>query len=74
MKDINIKVIPGAKRNKILQQAGTYKVYLTAHAVGGKANKALIVLLADYFKVRKSKIEITKGLKSRLKDISIEGI
>jgi len=53
---------------------GSWRIYLTAPAVDGKANKALIALLADYFKVRKSKIEITKGLKSRLKTISIDSI
>ncbi len=76
---INIKVIPGAKKNAIKQErdiweGDTWKVYVAAPAVGGKANKALIALLADYFDVRENQIEIIKGLKSRNKTISIEGI
>ena len=75
----SVKVIPGAKRNAVKQErdiweGDMWKVYVNAPAVDGKANKALIVLLADYFQVRKSQIEITKGLKSKHKTISIKGI
>lgn len=71
---IDIKVIAGAKRNVVKQEEGRWKAYLTAPAVEGKANKALAELLAEYFKVRKSQIEITKGLKSPHKTITIESI
>ena len=47
------------------------KVYLTAPAVEGRANKALIEVLADYWGVKKSQIEITKGLKIRHKTVMI---
>jgi uncharacterized protein (TIGR00251 family) len=76
---IEVKVIPGAKKDAIKQErdmweGDTWKVYTSAPAVDGKANKALIALLAGHFQVRKSQIEIIKGLKSRHKTISIEGI
>ena len=71
---IEIKVIPGAKKNAITQEKGGWKVHLNAPAVDGKANKALVDLLAGHFRVRKSQIEIIKGLKSRHKTISIKGI
>ncbi len=66
-----VKVVPGAKKNIIKEEAGILKVYLTAPAVDGKANKALIESLSEYFHVRKSQIEITKGLHSRYKTINI---
>ena len=71
---VEIKVIPGAKKNAMKQEEGRWKVYLSAPPVDGKANKALLGLLAEHFQVRKSQIEITKGLKSRHKTISIKGI
>ena len=71
---INIKTVPGAKKNFIKEEAGGYKVYLTAPAVEGKANQALVEFLADYFGVKKRDIEIIKGLKSRHKTVSIKGI
>lgn len=40
-------------------------------AVDGKANKAVIALLADYFEVSKSQVKITGGLTSRNKIIEI---
>lgn len=71
---IELKVIPGAKHNLFKETAEGIKVYLTAPAVDGKANKALVVFLAQHFKVRKSAIAIIKGLKSRIKKISIDGL
>jgi len=71
---IDIKVIAGAKKDAVMQEEGLWKVHLTAPAVDGKANKALIGLLAEYFGVKKCRIEIIKGLKSRHKTISIESI
>jgi len=72
--NIDIKVIPGAKRNVVKEEEDQWRVYLTAPAVDGKANKALIAVLADFLEVRKNQIEIIKGLKSRHKTISIKGI
>ena len=71
--NINIKVIPGARKSFLKQEAGIYKVYLTAPAVEGKANQALVVFLADYFGVKKNQIEIIKGLKTRNKTVNISG-
>lgn len=71
---LDIKVVPQAKRNMIKTEQGTMKVYLTAPAVEGKANKALIDFLSEHYQVRKSQIEIIKGLKSRDKTIIINGI
>ena len=68
---INIKTIPGAKKNFLKEENSMYKVYLTAPAIEGKANQALIEFLADYFGVKKSQIEIIKGLKSRNKTVNI---
>ena len=44
---------------------------LRAPAVDGKANKALIELLAGHFKVKKKDIEIIKGELSREKVITV---
>jgi len=68
----SIKVIPRAKVNKIVEESkGSLKVHLTAPAVDGKANKALIVALAEHFKVKKRQIKIIRGEKSREKVVEI---
>ncbi|MEW6170932.1 MAG: DUF167 domain-containing protein [Candidatus Omnitrophota bacterium] len=68
---LNVRVTPKSKRNEIKKTANCLKVYLTSPADKNKANIHLIEILADYFKVRKNQITITKGLKSRDKIIEI---
>jgi len=68
---LNVRVVPKAKQNKIVKEGDRYKVYLTAPPVEGKANKALIEFLAEHFEVKKNKITIVRGLKSRDKVINI---
>ena len=72
--EIEVKVIPNAKRNAISAEGQRFKVHLSAPAVDGKANEALVRFLAEHYQVRKSQIEITKGLKSRHKIIIIREI
>jgi uncharacterized protein (TIGR00251 family) len=70
----SLKVVPGARRNEWIEENGGFKVFLTAPAVDGKANDALVKFLTGHFKVKPSQIQIIKGLKSRHKIINIEGI
>lgn len=69
---IKIKVIPNAKKNKVVESEGLFKVYVNAPAVEGKANKALFAVLSEYFNVRKSSIKIVRGEKSREKVVEIK--
>ncbi len=72
MKVINIRVIPNAKKNDVSAEEGKLKVRVKAPAVGGKANKAMIEVLAEFFNVKKSDIRIIKGEKSREKVIEVD--
>lgn len=71
---LQLKVIPGAKRSLWKEEEGMVKVYLTARAIEGRANEALVDFLAGHFGVKSSSIEILKGLKSRHKVVNILGI
>ncbi|MFA6431418.1 MAG: DUF167 family protein [Candidatus Margulisiibacteriota bacterium] len=68
---LNVKVIPNAKQNKIKEENGITKVYLTAPPVDGKANIGLVDFLAAHFKIKKSQIKIVRGEKSRNKTVEI---
>ncbi|MBM3253005.1 MAG: DUF167 domain-containing protein [Candidatus Omnitrophica bacterium] len=68
---INVKVIANAKQNKIKREGEKFKVYLTAPPVEGKANKLLIELLADYFKVKKDRVRILRGVLSSNKIVEV---
>jgi hypothetical protein len=73
---INVRVIPRAKKNEIsgLMEDGVLKVRLTAPPVDGKANQALVKLLAKAFNVSASQISITSGAHSRNKSVYIDGL
>jgi hypothetical protein len=71
MKRIEIKVVPNARKNKVFEERERLKVYVTSPPTGGKANKAVIELLADFFKVKKGDVKIIKGEKSREKIVEI---
>ena len=68
---LNIRVVPNAKADKLVQEPGRIKVYLRAPAVEGKANEALIEFLADHFNTKKKGIKIIAGAKSREKLVDI---
>ena len=69
---LEVQVIAGAKTQMLKQDGSMLKIYLRAPAVEGKANKALIDFLAAHFGVRRSKVQIIKGLKSTHKTINIK--
>ena len=70
---INILVVSNSKVSEVTNtDENNYKVRVDAPASEGKANKRLIEILADYFKISKSSIKILKGFKNRNKTIEID--
>ncbi|MEK7453231.1 MAG: DUF167 domain-containing protein [Patescibacteria group bacterium] len=70
---ILIKVYPNSKENKVLQnEDDSFNIRVKAQAKEGKANKAVITLLAEYFKISKSSITIKIGHSTRNKIIDIK--
>jgi uncharacterized protein (TIGR00251 family) len=49
------------------------KAYVTVPPEDGKANAALLVLVADWLGVPKSAVALTGGQKSRLKSVAVSG-
>jgi uncharacterized protein (TIGR00251 family) len=68
----NVKVIPNAKRNDVSMEGEKLKIRVTAPAVDNKANKAVIEVLSEFFKMKKRDIKIISGEKNREKVIEIE--
>lgn len=70
---ISIKVIPRSSQSKIqIQPDGSLKVKLKNSPVFGRANDELVKLLAEYYQISKSQIEITKGAKAKNKIINVK--
>lgn len=70
---IYAKVTPRAGKNEVLKISdGEYKVKVAAPPEKGKANEAVIKILADYFSISKSSINIIAGKTARIKIIDIQ--
>lgn len=70
-----VRAQPGAKRDGIVGEwAGSLKIQVRAIPEKGKANEAIIELLAERFKLRKATLRIVSGEFSRDKKVLIQGI
>lgn len=68
---ISVQVKPGSKQNQVEEGSAGLVVKLKAPPVDGKANSALICVLAEHFGVRKSDVEILHGQAGRRKLVEI---
>lgn len=68
---IQVKVKPRSKTEELDCQGDSFTVKVKEPAREGKANQAVIALLAEHFRVSKSKVRILSGFKSRQKVIEI---
>lgn len=74
---LHVRVTPKAKLSRIKREVAPdasiyYKVYVTVAAEDGKANQAVIELLAKALGISKSSLAITHGLTSRNKIIQVK--
>lgn len=70
-----LNVRPGAKRNEVLGMVeGVLKVKVAASAREGKANEALIDLIASLLDVPKRRIRILHGFAARNKVVAVQGV
>ena len=68
---IQVKVVPKAKVSSVVREANMFIVRVKEPAKEGKANRAVIKLLADYLKIPQSAMVIIRGIGSRNKVIEI---
>lgn len=70
-----VKAHAAARKNAIRgEQGGALQVSVTQALEKGKANKAIIALLAEGLGVRKSQIELLAGATSRDKRFLVRGV
>jgi uncharacterized protein (TIGR00251 family) len=71
---IRVKVIPSSKTGEVVREDDVFLVRVKEPAKEGKANRAVIKLLATYFKVPQKQIVISSGFKSKDKVVRVEGL
>lgn len=71
---VSLHVLPNAPKSQIIgEYNGSLKIKIKAPPVDGKANEAIITFFSDFFELSKSKIEISKGDKSKEKTLLLCG-
>lgn len=73
---LTVKVSPGASRDRIagVMADGAIKVQVRAAPERGKANEAVIALLADWLGIGRGQITILRGQTSSRKVILLAGV
>ena len=68
---IQVKVKPNSKTEEVSQEGGEFIVKVKEPPKEGKANQAVIKLLAQHFGVPQSQVKILSGFKSRDKVVEV---
>ena len=73
--DIRLKIVPGGSRNQVLGSYGDrLRVKVAAPPEGGKANRAVIALLAGRLGVPARALRIVRGTTNPQKTVHAEGM
>ncbi len=73
---LQVRVHPGARRDRIAGRLadGTLKLDVVAPPEGGRANDAVVRLLAETLDVARARVRIARGPASRDKQVEIDGM
>ena len=74
---IRCKIKPNSKKGNLIKKSQDengefFEIFIREPAIEGKANLAVIKLLAEEFGVSKSRVSLRTGVKSRFKIFEIE--
>jgi uncharacterized protein len=72
MRTLRLKVKPGSRDEELSElEDGSWLARVKAQPVDGKANAALIALVAKHFGLRKVQVHIKSGASGRLKLVTL---
>jgi uncharacterized protein len=72
---LRVRVSPGARRGGVAGRVGdVWKLRVTAPAEGGRANEAVLRLLADTVDVPRRRVSLVSGHTARDKIVDVEGL
>jgi uncharacterized protein (TIGR00251 family) len=70
---IHVRVKPNSRTEEVSWESGNFLVRLKEPPKEGKANQAIIRLLARHFGVSQSQVRILSGFRSRNKVVEVAG-
>jgi len=73
MRTLRLKVKPGSREEALSEQEdGSWLARVKAQPVDGKANEAVVALVAKHFGLRKAQVHIMRGASGRTKLVQLE--
>jgi uncharacterized protein (TIGR00251 family) len=73
MRTLKVKVKPGSRREQLVELPdGSWVAHVKAPPVDGKANAALVALVAAHFGLRRAQVNIRSGAGGRMKLLQLE--
>ena len=75
MGTLNVKVVPGASRDRVVGRYGDgIKVQVSAPPEGGRANQAVVAVIAMALGIKPQQVSIVKGHTQPRKVVDISGV
>jgi uncharacterized protein YggU (UPF0235/DUF167 family) len=71
---ITVRAHPGASRDRLAWDGAVLHVWVTARAVEGAANRAVLRVIADGLGVRSSAVRLAAGERSGHKAVEVQGV
>ncbi len=72
---LHVKVVPGARQDQIVGRHGdALKIRISAPPEAGKANQAVLRLIADALNLRRGQIHLLRGHSNPKKILQITGL
>lgn len=73
---IAVRVHPGARKDALVDRLanGEWKVAVSAPPEGGRANDAVVELLAGLLGVKRRQVVVARGASSRAKSVEVTGL
>lgn len=72
---IKVKVFPESKKEKLIKKSeDSFEIKVREKPIRGEANRVVVNLLSDFFKIPKNQIRLIKGSRQRNKIFEIRKI
>ncbi|MBU1177562.1 MAG: DUF167 domain-containing protein [Patescibacteria group bacterium] len=69
---IKVKAYPQAGKQEIIKKENdSFEIWVKEKPIQGQANRAIITILTDYFKIPRENIKLVRGFKQRNKIFEI---
>ncbi|HEY8678610.1 MAG TPA: DUF167 domain-containing protein [Candidatus Dormibacteraeota bacterium] len=71
---LSVRAHPRASKPKTTWDGQMLEVWVTAPALEGEANRAILAAVAKWLRVPRSRVRLVRGGRNRIKVVQVEGV